>query len=533
MTARARHLATLLLLAAGGVSAQQPAAPASPLRKRTAYEDLQMFSQVLNQIRLNHPDSIDGHDLFMAAIEGMVHAADPHSYVVASTRLAPEKETAWRAGKLYPVPVDFAFVGGSPVVVGVTPGSAASKLDILPGDELIAVDSLPVTAQSAMELDIGLSGSKGSTVTLTLQRRRLDGSLVTLKRAVKRERVDETTAVPVAVMLDRETGYVRITTFANAKTADDLHDALGRLEKLGMKRLVLDLRDNGGGIVDQAADAAGEFLPKGAVIYTADYRKKDKDDRDTIKVKRSFWSREKRYPLVVMINSGTASAAELMAGALQDHDRAIIVGQASFGKALLMRFFPMPDGSYIMMVSGHVKTPCGRVVQRQYRGVTRRDYFRLAGAERDTASRPSCRTAAGRTVYGGGGVYPDVVFPEPEPQPLWLARVWEDDLPLKWIGGYLMAAGAAYPSLDVLAGNPVLPPQALTDFRAFAQSQGVTIPSEGDARLERMLLRRIALAKWGDEGYFRLAAVLDPAVKDAGRQFDRAAAILAAAKEPE
>src|SRR5206468_8234966 len=130
-----------LALSAGVVHAQQ--GPASPIRKRTAYEDLQMFSQVLNQIRVNHPDSIDTHELFMAAVTGMVHAADPHSYVLPATRLAPEKETAMRTGKLYPVPITFAFYGGSPGVVSVAPGSEAATLDILPGDELVAVDSQP------------------------------------------------------------------------------------------------------------------------------------------------------------------------------------------------------------------------------------------------------------------------------------------------------------------------------------------------------------------------------------------------------
>src|SRR5438876_6126419 len=147
-----------LALIAGAARAQE--GPASPIRKRTAYEDLQMFSQVLNQIRVNHPDSIDTHDLFMAAVTGMVHAADPHSYVLPATRLAPEKETAMRAGKLYPVPITFAFYGGSPVVVSVAPGSEAATLDILPGDELIARDSHPVQAESAEELDISLAGPK-------------------------------------------------------------------------------------------------------------------------------------------------------------------------------------------------------------------------------------------------------------------------------------------------------------------------------------------------------------------------------------
>ncbi|MGH7700925.1 MAG: S41 family peptidase [Gemmatimonadales bacterium] len=520
------HHGSAAIAATGAATAQQ--APTSPIRKRTAYEDLQLFSQVLNQIRLNHPDSIDSHEMFMAAIEGLVRAADPHSYVLPATRLVPEKERALRDGKLYPVPITFAFFGGSPVVVSVAPGSAAGKLDVLPGDELVAVDSQSVSAESAEELEIMLAGRKGLTVRLSLQRRRLDGSLVTLDRTVKRERVEETTAVPAAFLLDRETGYIRVTTFANEKAADDLHDAVGRLEKRGMGRLVLDLRDNGGGSLKQAAKVAGEFLPAGAVVYTAQYRKKAKDDKDTVRVGRSFWSfsGEKRQPLVVLINSGTASAAELVAGALQDHDRALIVGQASFGKALLMRGFPMADGSVMVLVVGHIRTPCGRVIQREYRGVTRRDYFRLARAERDTAGRPSCRTAGGRTVYGGGGIYPDIVLPHADPAPLWLARVREDDLPLKWIGGYVTAAGASLPSLDSLAARPALPASALADFRTFARAQGIEIPPTADERLQQVLVRAVALAKWGEEGYYRLAAVLDPAVTAAAKRFNRAAAIL-------
>src|SRR5258705_11753527 len=107
-----------------------------------------------------------------------------------------------------------------------------------------------------------------------------------------------------------------------------------------------------------------------------------------------------------MVNAGTARASELVAGALQDHDRALIVGRPTFGKSLLMRGFPMSDGSVLWLVVGHVRTPCGRVVQRQYRSITRREYYRLARAERDTAGRPRGRPAGGRTAYGGGGVFP-------------------------------------------------------------------------------------------------------------------------------
>ena len=492
------------------------------LRARTVSEDLQMFSQVLNQIRVNHADSVDTHALLMSAMVGMVRAADPHSYVIPATRLEAGKEAQLRAGNLYPVPVDFVFVGAAPVVASVAAGSAASRLDILPGDELVSVNNRPVPWESTVELEIALSGPKGSDVVFGLERRRQDGTLIKLTRTVRRERVGEATAVPVATMLDATTGYVRITTFVGEKVADDLHNALNRLEKLGLKRLVLDLRDNGGGSVDEAAHVGGEFLPKGSIVYTATGRKAE--TTDTGRVSRSFWSSERRYPIVVMINSGTASASELVAGAFQDHDRALIVGRPSFGKSLLMRGFPLADGSTIVLVIGHVKTPCGRVVQREYRGITRRDYYRLAGAERDTAGRPSCRTDAGRVVYGGGGIYPDVPLDAAPAAPLWAERLAERAVAFSWVGGWVDAHQSALASLDDFLRTPTLPADALADFRAFAARQGVMIPTGADADtiLQRLLVPQVAAAKWMDAGWYRAEALLDPEISAAVKAFPRA-----------
>src|SRR5262249_27712401 len=194
----------------------------APLRHRTVAEDLQLFSQVLNQIRVNHPDSVDTHALLMAAIEGMVAAADPHSYVIPAARLDSAKDAAWRAGKLFPVPIGFRFVTGAPLVVSIAPGSKAVSLDILPGDELVAVDGHPVGAASTTELEIALSGPKNSSAALTFRRRRADGAIVRLERAVPRQRVDESTAVPVATLLADRVGYVRVTTFVGDRVADDL-----------------------------------------------------------------------------------------------------------------------------------------------------------------------------------------------------------------------------------------------------------------------------------------------------------------------
>ncbi len=425
------------------------------------------------------------------------------------------------------MPVEFAYIGGSPVVASVVPGSAASRLDILPGDELVAVDGKPVTAESEQELNIALAGDKGTATAMSFERRRLDGTAARLERSVKREKAAEVTAVPAVFMLDGETGYVRIVSFMNERVADDLHDALGRLEGKGMRRLILDLRDNGGGSVAAAAHVAGEFLPKGGIVYTSEGRKKEVSD--TGRVSRSFWRSERRYPIVLMVNSGTASASELVAGALQDHDRALIVGHTTFGKSLLMTAFPMADGSMIELVIGHVRTPCGRIIQRQYHTLTRRDYYRLAGADRDTTGRPSCKTDGGRRVYGGGGIYPDIRLAETPSAPLWLARSFEDDLLLKWIGAWVTASGSALTTVDALAAHPLLPEGAITDFRAFATADGIVIPPspDTDVLLQRVLVREVARAKWGDEGYYRLTAITSPEVAAARTAFDKAQAILA------
>ncbi len=520
---RAAALAAALLVAvAAGAGAQQSDSLRAPVQHRTIAQDLLMFSQVLNQIRVNHPDSLDQHALLMSAIQGMVQAADPHSYVIPAARLDPAKQQALDEGKLVPVPITFSYTEGAPLVVAVASGSRAVSLDILPGDELVAADGHPLAAESAEELDLALAGAPDSRVNLEFVRRRLDGSLAHLQRTVQRQRVDDESAVPVAVMLDSATGYVRVTTFEGDKVADDLHAALGRLEDHGMRALVLDLRDNGGGRVDQAARIAGEFLPRGDIVYTSTGRKAAVTD--TARVGRSFWRSERKYPVVVLVNRGTASASELVAGALQDHDRALIVGRPTFGKSLIMQTFPLTDGSLMVLVVGWLKTPCGRVIQRRYRGTSRREYFEQAGAASDTAGRPSCHTDGGRVVYGGGGIVPDVMLPTSATPPEWLARLNESGTVLTWANGYVSANAAALPSVDSLAASPRLPAAALAEFRSYAARAGVTVPSDSASEvwLQRALVGETAFVRFGEAGYYRMVALTDGAVRAAVAQMGKA-----------
>ena len=493
-------------------------------RSRTTYEDLQMFSQVLNQIRVNHPDSTDTHVLLMGAIEGMVRAADPHSYVLPYYRLSDELLQGRNERDLYPLPIEFHFRGDAPVVLNVHPGSKAAEQDILPGDELVAVDGQKISAKSAPELTLVLSGEKNSSVSLTLKRRRLDGSMVTLDRAVKREKVEDMSAVGASVMVDSETGYLRLLHFGNEDLLDEVRDHLSDLERSGMKGLILDLRDNGGGLIDAAGKVAGEFLPRNAIVYTSEGRKPDV--ADTVRARGSSDTRESSLPIVVMVNQGTASAAELVAGALQDHDRALIVGEPTFGKSVIMRPFPMTDGSIIVLVIGHLKTPCGRIVQRRYQDVRAHEYFRDAGTVSDTVGRPSCLTRSGRTAYGGGGIYPDLLFePYDGTEPRWFTQLRELQLPLQWLGSYLSdTTFDGVTPRDFAATS--LPEPVVKNFLSFASESGVSVPPEGLEVVAELLLRQVAWGQWGVTGYYTVAALHDRRVAMAAKQLENARRLL-------
>ena len=492
----------------------------SPLssQARPMYEDMRMFSQVLNQIRINHPDSLNTHDLLMAAIQGMVSAADPHSYVMPAYRLSAEREELLRRGELYPIPIEFAYLADAPIVVSVHPGTEAAELGILLGDELVAIDDLPVSAESAAELEIILEGKKNSRVQLTFLRRRLDGSDVVLTRRVKREKVEDTPSVGAALMLDDLTGYIRLLHFDNENVGSEFRDSLNSLDLEGMQRLILDLRDNSGGLVREAASVASEFLPDNAIIYTAQGRKQEVND--TVRVERDAEWAERDFQLVVLVNNSTVSAAELVTGALQDHDRALIIGRPTFGKSLLMRGFPMTDGSAIVLVVGHLLTPCGRTIQRDYHGVRQYDYRRLAGALQDTVGRPSCETANGRTVYGGGGIYPDVMLDPPSVTPDWYLPIQDRDLILGWVGRYLADSTFSTTSAEIFAEEG-LPEAAVENFIAYAESQGVFIPEDSEARdgLANNLMWNVLWGRWGAAGYYPILARRSRDVQAALKQF--------------
>jgi carboxyl-terminal processing protease len=301
--------------------------------------------------------------------------------------------------------------------------SPAARAGILPGDQVLAVNDTLAVGSTAHELQVRLIGARGTRVRLQLARGprlQADTLTVTVRNDVLRPR-----SVTTVRQLAPGVGYVRLQEF-QAGAGKEVHEAVGHaLSGLRERRLVLDLRGNPGGQLQAAVDVASEFLPRGKVVCRTEGRRSDADHEYTTTADGPFAG----VPLVVLIDEHTASAAEVLAGALQDHDRAVILGRRSFGKALVQRLFEVPPaGDAVWLTVGYVRTPSGRLIQRRYSGINAEQYHAAAGragAPEDTLK--TFLTDRGRTVRGGGGIRPDMALPAPAAPPLWWSAAADSD----------------------------------------------------------------------------------------------------------
>jgi len=491
--------------------------------QRSAYEELQTFSGVLNHIRINYPDSVSYSELVTAAIRGVLRALDPHSSYLS--RLEWQQSTALEHGELASVGIALEDVEGAATVLAVAPRSPAAKGGILPGDRILTMNDTSVSGIDIGTLELRLAGEKGSKVRLGLERGpRLepDTFSVTLKRSPF-----EVRTVSAVRMADSITGYLRLESFLG-RAPDDVHDALKRLRGMRAKQVILDLRHNPGGSVTFAVEIASEFLPKNAVVFRTRGRKRDVDT--TYVTKRDGEFRE--LPLIVLIDERSASASEALAGSLQDHDRALLVGRRSFGKALVQSVFFLPSGDAIWLTIGHVITPSGRVIQRRYHGLGYEQYLSFAGrsgAEEDTMA--VFKTDAGRPVRGGGGIAPDIIVPITATLPVWWSAAADsglDDAVSDSVAQTLPAtpvARAAWLVADTEWRDKLLPP-----FLARVRGRlGVTAATDSllDRRLAAILATRVAEVRWGPDAREEFLVRNDRTIRLAGEQFPRLRELLA------
>ncbi|MDX6498409.1 MAG: carboxyl-terminal processing protease [Blastocatellia bacterium] len=367
----------------------------------------QDFSEALSVIQEHYVDGnkVDFNAVYKSSIMGMLRVLDPHSNYFDKEEF-DEMKTDQRSEYLGIGASIQNYVIGESVdtyIAATFQNAPASRAGLRFGDRIDAVDGVSMHAKTSAEVRDKIRGPRGSHVKLTITRANTGKSEIV---EIVRDAVSQP-SVPDAYMIRPGVGYIDMTKGFNYDTAEGLQSALDFLHARGMSSLVLDLRNNPGGFLDQAIRVAETFLPLGQPILT----QKGRDGMND----REYKSRNPdpdRTPLVILVNDYTASASEIVAGAMQDHDRALIVGQTSFGKGLVQSIIPLEYGTGLTLTSAKYYTPSGRLIQRDYSDGGFYSYIYRGGTLRDKDAQgkpagPASRTDTGRPVYGGGGITPD------------------------------------------------------------------------------------------------------------------------------
>jgi len=367
-------------------------------------EHYRVFTAALATIESQYAEEVESDRLVYGAINGMLQTLDPHSSFMDPRSYAQMRER--QEGRYYGLGVTIQAPNGDITAVRVFEGSPAHDKGIRRGDVIAEIEGTTTKGWTTEDAVAKLRGPKGTVVNIGIRRRGLD-QLIPV--AVNRDQVS-IPSLSAVFMIDRETGYVGITDFAE-HTDEDLGEALETLTKRGMKRLVLDLRSNPGGQLDQAIRITNRFVPKGAmVVYTRgrvpnsdqDYRATETPEYTTI-------------PMITLVNRSSASASEIVSGALQDYDRSLIIGETTFGKALVQSVYRVSGGAGLALTTARYYTPSGRLIQRPWDG-TFDEYltYTMKDQGQRTYSTDQLKyTTSGRKVYSGGGIEPDERFDGP------------------------------------------------------------------------------------------------------------------------
>ena len=513
---RTAAAASLLLipLVAGGFLLQKGPLPATP----------RLFDQVISIVASRYVDSLQGGAIFEKAAHGLVRELnDPYSELLAPKQNDEfNRSVGGRYGGVGMLLEEQKTTGMTSVVVSrVFPHTPAEEGGVREGDRLIQVDTLSVVDTKIDKVSDALRGIAGTTVRVTFAR---PGVSEPVRLAFKRA-VIHVPAVAFSTMLGDKVGYIPLQTF-NENAAEEVEAAAAKLVAEGARGIVLDLRDNGGGIVDQSLAVSSLFLKRGQSIVNVRSRNAAEE------VARASGDRlVEQPPMVVLTDGGSASASEIVAGALQDHDRALVVGTTSFGKGLVQSVFPLDGGYALKITTGKWYTPSGRSIHRERtvlpdgRFETRPDSLETEAEKRE---RPKYSSDAGRTVYGGGGITPDLIDPDDT-----LSTAEQDFL--KSVAPKAQAFVTvlnqyAFELKGSAARDFTVTPAWRTELRRRLGSAGVTIDAKYEPAattiLDRELDRRVARLVLGDAGARRRSLADD-------QQLARAVGLLAAASSQE
>jgi carboxyl-terminal processing protease len=364
-------------------------------------DSVKTFTHVLSVVERNYAEPVDTDKvIYDGAIPGMLRVLDPHSNFFDPKQYALFKEE--QQGKYYGVGMTVQQRENQTVVLAPFVGSPAYKAGIRPGDIILKVDGKSCDGLTTTEVADMLKGAKGTVVHISLGREGWDKPIeVTVTRdEIPRPGVEYFTMVKPGI------GYVRVSTF-NETTDSDLAEALKQLDVSKLDGLIIDLRNNGGGLLNQAVGMADMFLDKNEIVVSHRGRASQERRYTSLRGNQGI-----EVPLIVLVNGQSASASEIVSGAIQDHDRGLIVGEVSFGKGLVQTQFPLSEDTALLLTTARYYTPSGRLIQRDYKNVSLYDYH----YNPQPPAKPEVKlTDSGRQVFGGGGITPDDIVATPKP----------------------------------------------------------------------------------------------------------------------
>src|SRR6202522_551334 len=400
-TRRSLFLVTFFLVVCGflGILFAQRTGQQSSLTGDSDVKDsLKQFTDVYSVVEDNYAEPVNADKaIYNGAIPGMLHALDPHSNFFDPKSYALMRED--QRGKYYGVGMTVGPRNNQVIVIFPFVGTPAYKAGIHPGDVIIAVDGKSTENMSTGAVADLLKGPKGTTVHISISREGVEKPMefTLIRDEIPRYSVD------VHFMIKPGIGYLHVTGF-NETTEEEVSKALDEMGP-DLKGLILDLRGNPGGLLSEGVGVADKFLKKGQLIVSHHGRASAEK-----RYVAQHGNGGRDYPLVVLVNRLTASAAEIVSGAIQDHDRGLIAGEVTFGKGLVQTVYPLSENTGLALTTAHYYTPSGRLIQRDYSNVSLYDYYfeRPDDSKNATASREVKLTDSGRTVYGGGGITPDV-----------------------------------------------------------------------------------------------------------------------------
>ena len=499
-------------------------------------DSLAKFDDVLTYTEKNYVDKVDTQKLVDAAINGMLGKLDPHTVYIPAKELQSIDESF--KGNFSGIGIEFQILNDTLTVVSPISGGPSEMLGILPGDRIIKINGKSAIGITDEEVAKKLRGSEGTKVNVSIVRY---GVTKPIDYEITRAKIP-LYSIDSHFMYNENTGYISLTKFSET-TYDEMAKAIADLKKQGMQQLILDLRGNPGGLLDQAVKVANLFIDGGKkIVYTKGRRPEFDEEYDADKP-----APFKNLPLIILVNKGSASASEIVSGAMQDWDRALIVGETTFGKGLVQRQYPLPDNSALRLTVARYYTPSGRLIQRDYKNLKNtEEYFADAGknnepngnnlnhtaeAKQDSAL-PKFKTHDGRTVYGGGGITPDYII-RSNSITNYTTDLLKNNIFYQFVLLYL---DNNKKSLEKQYGNDLnkfakdfsFTEDQLHDFISFAGSKGVKFSQKDFDKDKNYIAARlkaqVARTFWGNNGWYDVILREDD-------QFEKAVLLFPEAKE--